>query len=53
MQFKTTRESQVKNAVDAGKSNLEGNDVIKEDLDGDQKCRDDLNTWYWIKVKRR
>ena len=50
MQFKTTRESQVKNAVDAGKSNLEDNDVIKEDLDGDQKCRDDFNTWYWNRV---
>ena len=47
MQFMTTRESQVKNAVDAGKNNPEGNDVTKEDLEVDQKCREDFNRWYW------
>ena len=51
VRFKTTQESQVKNAVDAGKNNLESNDVTKEDLEVDQKCRDDFNTWYWNRVK--
>ena len=51
MQIKTTRGSQVKNAVDAGKINPEGNDVSKEDLDVDQKCRDNFYTWYWNRLK--
>ena len=35
VQFKTTQESQVKNAVDVGKSNLEGNVVTEESQEVD------------------
>ena len=50
MQFKTTSQSKIKDAVDAGKSNPEGN-IMMKDLEIDQKCRDDFNTWYWNRVK--
>ena len=50
VQFKTPRSPKVKDAVDAGKSNPEGN-VMMKDLEVDQKCRDDFNTWYWNRVK--
>ena len=50
VQFKNTQGSQVKNAVDASKNNPEGNVMMKEIIDVDQKCRDDFNTWYWNRV---
>ena len=50
VQFKTTQESQIKNAVDACISNLAGNVVTEESQEVDQKCRDDFNTWYWNRV---
>ena len=50
VQFKTTPQSKIKDAVDAGKSNPEGN-IMMKDLEIDQKCRDDFNTWYWNRVK--
>ena len=50
VQFKTTSQSKIKDAVDAGKSNPEGN-IMMKDLEIDQKCRDDFNTWYWNRVK--
>ena len=46
----TTLQSKIKDAVDAGKSNPEGN-IMMKDLEIDQKCRDDFNTWYWNRVK--
>ena len=53
VQFKTTRESEVKIAVDAGKSNPEGNVLTKEDLEVDQKCRDDFNRWFWRRQEEK
>ena len=44
VQSKKPQSSQIKNAVGAGKSNLEDNVVTKEDLEVDQKCRQDFNT---------
>merc|ERR1711915_1074380 len=38
---------QVKSAVDAGKSNPEGNVVTEEDLEVDQRFTEDFNRWYW------
>ena len=41
------KESQVKDAVDACKSNF----MSKEALELDQKCAQDFNAWYWAQQK--